>query len=86
MLLGAVDRIFPAETAGHAPSNASSSSMLGGLLATFSYLFATSLCLGVATGLGIAFLMKRLEGQGVHQVSAACAREFVYALLLYLLH
>lgn len=28
--------------------------------------------MGVATGLGIAFLMKRLEGQGVHQVGCVC--------------
>eukprot|EP00983_Pelagomonas_calceolata_P009501 307429-Pelagomonas_calceolata.AAC.1 len=65
VLLGAVDRMFSNTAASQASS---SGSMWGGLLLTFMYLFVTSLCMGVATGLGIAFLMKRLEGQGVHQV------------------
>ena len=77
VLLGAVARVFPAqalpsdgaESDHHDPSaNLSGGSLLFGILANFVYLFSTSLCLGLGTGLGISFLLRRWKCQGPHHV------------------
>lgn len=57
-------------------SSAASHRRLNERMCACRYLFGTSLCMGVATGLGIAFLMKRLEGQGVHQVRGCCVQRW----------
>ncbi|KAJ9525879.1 hypothetical protein QJQ45_009245 [Haematococcus lacustris] len=43
----------------------------GDMLATFLYLFITSLSLGVVTGLGTSYLVTRFAGKGPHHVGAS---------------
>ena len=73
VLLGAVSRVFPPasrgdEGSGGAPPGASGQGM--GVILSFMYLLSTSMVLGLVTGLAIAFLLRRFEGLGAHQVGA----------------
>lgn len=76
VLLGAVNKIFP----GDDHTSRLSWGVAAGILGQFAYLFITSFALGAASGLGIAFLLKRFQGgwQGPHQEVA------IIGLLAYL--
>ena len=72
VLLGAISRVFPPASSSGADDASAGGGDGGnqglGVVTSFLYLLSTSLVLGLVTGLAIAFLLRRFEGLGAHQV------------------
>ena len=72
VLLGAISRVFPPASSSSADDASTGGGDGGnqglGVVTSFLYLLSTSLVLGLVTGLAIAFLLRRFEGLGAHQV------------------